>query len=176
MAHGLHMQARNRSFVLVLGMAGMAGAQTAVDAPDAKPWRWADQSHSPWQAWHTDTARQAQLYAEAASAMQKAVGIELPGPVDVVLTPSSTFKFVSMEVGAKDGSLGLDLSVSRALEILSLGMHEQAGDAPMDDAAHDGGTIAASRGCYSPTHVKRMLFVDPHCDESHAAAALRHEL
>jgi hypothetical protein len=88
----------------LLALTAPALAQQSEAAPGARAervWRWVDPDREPFQPWHTDAEAQARMYAQADGDMRAIVGIPLPQPVEVVLSPSFGFFFVTMEVGPR---------------------------------------------------------------------------
>jgi hypothetical protein len=151
--------------------------QEKVEAPAPAPWRWTDQEREPFRPWHTDADLQRRLYDEALAEMQAIVGVPLPERIDVVIVPVYAFAFVSMESGAKDGSLLHDLCVSRALEWLCL---EPAGDRGRtigsDWRGDPESAVSYAGGMYVARHVRRMIVLNADRTEAQVAHALRHEL
>jgi len=173
--------------MLLLGQVSVAVGQTEPTPPLAatppktdarKPWRWSDHEHPPFQDWHTNADVQARMYDEACAQMQSATGIVLPSRIEVMLVPHEAFRFVAMETGAKDGSLVLDVSLTAAMQRLSMATPAPT-QAPGDTSAEPADQSLPSAqvaGIYSPRHVKQMIWLNPDRTELEAAAALRHEL
>jgi hypothetical protein len=165
----------------LLALTAPALAQQSEAAPGARAervWRWVDPDREPFQPWHTDAEAQARMYAQADGDMRAIVGIPLPQPVEVVLSPSFGFFFVTMEVGAKDGSLLLDTSVSRAMEQLSFVTKAERKPTTVsaDWRGEPGSALSFAHGVYAPKHVKRMIVLNCDLTAEQAERALRHEL
>jgi hypothetical protein len=145
--------------------------------PAPSPWRWMDKERETFHPWHTDAELQQRLYDEALAEMQEIVGVPLPERVEVVIAPAHAFAFVSMETGAKDGSLLNVLCVSRALEWLRLEPAEERGRTIGGDWRGEPGSVTTYvGGMYVLKHARRMIVLNADRTEAQAAHALRHEL
>jgi hypothetical protein len=161
----------------------LSSEEAAEEAREREPaeaepaWRWLDREREPFHAWHTDAELQRRLYDEALDEMQRIVGVALTESFDVVIAPAYAFAFVTMETGAKAGSLEHDIGVSRALEWLRLQPADQRARTIGSDWRGDPGSVTAYvGGMYVPKHVRRMIVLNADRTQAQAAHALRHEL
>jgi hypothetical protein len=144
----------------------------------AQPWRWGDREEQPSQPWHTDAELHARLLQQAQAELHAELGIELSTPVEIVLTPSHAFALAAMEIGAKDGSLLLDTSITRAIQHLAFmrKADRKAATISTDWCGDPGSVLSLALGMYVPKHVKRTICLVPGMTPEKAGWALKHEL
>ena len=156
-----------------------APARPATPAtPATTAWRWFDPDREPFAAWHTDSPLQERVLADASARVQEVVGVAPPAGIEIMITPAYGFVFVNMEIGAKDGSLGLTGNLGGAMRWLGFVPRKERGPTTIggDWKGEPGSTSNLIRGLYSPKHVKRMIVLNQALEQDALQPTVEHEL